>query len=65
MRIDDLMFVGFFKFDSFTLSLLTDSGALTAAIDYTGDAYNDIGEMFEKQVSLPLDSLHLVMNALL
>lgn len=27
-----------------------DSGALTGAIDYTGDTYNGIGDMFEKQV---------------
>jgi len=30
--------------------LFTDSGALTGAIDYTGDTYNKVGELFEKQV---------------
>lgn len=27
-----------------------DSQNLTAAIDYTGDTYNEIGDMYEKQV---------------
>ncbi|GFS07825.1 sorting nexin [Elysia marginata] len=34
---------------TFNLDKSPHSGALTAAIDYTGDAYNEIGEMFEKQ----------------
>lgn len=30
--------------------VLSDSQNLTAAIDYTGDTYNEIGDMYEKQV---------------
>ncbi|RUS75446.1 hypothetical protein EGW08_016796 [Elysia chlorotica] len=34
---------------TFNMDATPHSGGLTAAIDYTGDAYNEIGEMFEKQ----------------
>ena len=30
--------------------LFSDSQNLTAAIDYTGDTYNEIGDLFEQQV---------------
>lgn len=34
--------------------MLVGSQHLTGAIDYTGDTYNEIGEMYEKQVRLIL-----------
>lgn len=37
-------------FNSTILTFFAASRQLTAAIDHTGDAYNDIGVMFERQV---------------
>jgi len=38
------------QYDTCYTWLLSDSQALTGAIDYTGDTYNEIGDLFEKQV---------------
>ncbi|OWF50530.1 sorting nexin lst-4-like isoform X3 [Mizuhopecten yessoensis] len=40
---------------TFNLDNSSFSGRLTAAIDYTGDTYNQIGDMFEKQPRADLD----------
>lgn len=42
---------------TFNLDSSSFSGGLTAAIDYTGDTYNQIGEMFEKQPRIDLDPM--------
>ena len=44
------------------LSLISASKQLTTAIDYTGDAYNEIGTAFERQ---PSSDAYPLMDSLL
>ncbi|XP_052799540.1 sorting nexin lst-4-like [Mya arenaria] len=47
---------------TFTLDTGAYSQTLTGAIDYTGDTYNEIGDMFEKQPRNDLEPLMDVLN---
>lgn len=45
----------------FSVVDLADSQQLTGAIDYVGDTYNGIGDLFQNQVSFYFDSLVKVL----